>query len=103
MASWGSALVTENLMDQAAGAGDSGDDLRALLDDVGAILWAADPEMHHLTHVSSGMAAFGYPLDHWLTVADFFAGRLPPDAREGVLSLMCCFRFLPKSFFYVVF
>ncbi len=65
----------------------SGEDCRALLDDLDAIIWEADPRTIQFLFVShKAERLLGYPVDRWLADPNFWANLIHPDDREWVVS-----------------
>jgi two-component system cell cycle sensor histidine kinase/response regulator CckA len=59
-----------------------------LVQTLDAIVWEADATSLRFTFVSQrAESILGYPLEHWLSEADFFAARLHPEERERVIGL----------------
>lgn len=59
--------------------------LRALVDEVDAVLWEADPATLAYTFVSRGAEALlGYPVDRWTAEPDFRSRVVHEDDREWV-------------------
>lgn len=60
---------------------------RALVEEVGAIVWESDPETFVFTFVSPhAEALLGYPLRRWREEPGFWAGMLHPEDREAVIA-----------------
>lgn len=68
-----------------------GQDLRWLLDlvqDLDAIVWEADAATLQFTFVSGrAEALLGYPVDRWLSEADFWVNLVHPEDRERTVSI----------------
>ena len=62
-------------------------DCRALLDDLDAIVWEADPQTIRFLFVSQkAERLLGYPVEQWLNDPDFWVNLIHPDDREWVVS-----------------
>jgi PAS domain S-box-containing protein len=65
----------------------SDSDLRALVDDLDAVVWEADAEARTFTFVSSGAERLlGYPPDRWYHEPDFWIERVHPDDRASLIA-----------------
>ena len=60
---------------------------RALLDDLDAIIWEADPVTVQFSFVShKAERLLGYPIERWLGEPDFWVNTLHPDDRERAVT-----------------
>jgi PAS domain S-box-containing protein len=65
----------------------SADEYRALLDDLDAILWEADPRTVQFSFVSQkAERLLGYPITRWLDEPDFWVRLIHPDDRDHVVT-----------------
>ena len=65
----------------------SAEECRALLDDLDAIVWEADPRRIQFSFVSQkAERLLGYPINRWLTEPDFWVKLIHPDDRAWVVS-----------------
>ena len=65
----------------------SAEECRALLDDLDAIVWEADPRTIQFSFVSQkAERLLGYPVARWLADPDFWVNLIHPDDREWVVS-----------------
>jgi PAS domain S-box-containing protein len=65
----------------------SPEEYRALLDDLDAIIWEADPRTVQFSFVSQkAERLLGYPIERWLTEPDFWANLIHPDDRERAVA-----------------
>jgi PAS domain S-box-containing protein len=64
----------------------SAEECHALLDDLDAIVWEADPRTIQFSFVSQkAERLLGYPVNRWLAVPDFWVRLIHPDDREWVV------------------
>jgi PAS domain S-box-containing protein len=64
----------------------SAEECHALLDDLDAIVWEADPRTIQFSFVSQkAERLLGYPVNRWLAVPDFWVRLIHPDDRELVV------------------
>jgi two-component system, cell cycle sensor histidine kinase and response regulator CckA len=62
-------------------------DCRALLDDLNAIVWEADPQTIQFSFVSQkAERLLGYPVQRWLEEQDFWVNLIHPEDREWVVA-----------------
>jgi two-component system, cell cycle sensor histidine kinase and response regulator CckA len=62
-------------------------DCRALLDDLDAIIWEADPQTIQFSFVSQkAERLLGYPVRQWLEDRDFWVKLIHPEDREWVVA-----------------
>jgi len=62
-------------------------DYRALLDDLDAIVWEADPRTIQFSFVSQkAERLLGYPVRRWLEDPDFWANLIHPEDRDWVVA-----------------
>ena len=62
-------------------------DCRALLDDLDAIVWEADPRTIQFLFVSQkAERLLGYPVERWLEDPDFWVNLIHPEDREWVVA-----------------
>jgi PAS domain S-box-containing protein len=60
---------------------------RALLDDLDAIVWEADPRTVQFSFVSQkAERLLGYPITRWLDEPDFWVRLIHPDDRDHVVT-----------------
>jgi PAS domain S-box-containing protein len=60
---------------------------RALLDDLDAIVWEADPRTVQFSFVSQkAERLLGYPIARWLDEPDFWVRLIHPDDRERAVT-----------------
>jgi len=60
---------------------------RALLDDLNAILWEADPRTVQFLFVSqSAERLLGFPVERWLAEPDFWVNLIHPADREQAVT-----------------
>ena len=60
---------------------------RALLDDLDAIVWEADPRTIQFSFVSQkAERLLGYPVERWLEDPDFWVNLIHPEDREWVVA-----------------
>jgi two-component system, cell cycle sensor histidine kinase and response regulator CckA len=65
----------------------SADEYRALLDDLDAIVWEADPKTLQFLFVSQkAERLLGYPVERWLTEPRFWVDLLHPDDRDSAVK-----------------
>jgi PAS domain S-box-containing protein len=65
----------------------SAEECRALLDDLDAIIWEADPRTIQFSFVSQkAERLLGYPVDRWLHDKDFWVSLIHPDDRKWVVA-----------------
>ncbi len=65
----------------------SADECRALLDDLDAIIWEADPRTIQFSFVSQkAERLLGYPIGRWLEEQDFWINLIHPEDREWVVT-----------------
>ncbi len=62
--------------------------LRALIGDIDAIVWEADPETFQFTFVSErAESILGYPIQQWMTEPNFWANHLHPEDKDKTLAI----------------
>lgn len=62
-------------------------DVQGLVEDVEAILWAADPDTLDFHYVSRGAERIlGYPISRWLDHPGFWVSILHPEDRDGCVE-----------------
>jgi two-component system cell cycle sensor histidine kinase/response regulator CckA len=62
-------------------------DAPALIDDLQAVIWEADPNTFQFEYVSRGAETLlGYPVDHWLSQPTFWVDLLHPDDRAQAIQ-----------------
>jgi PAS domain S-box-containing protein len=65
----------------------SADEYRALLDDLDAIAWEADPQTVQFSFVSEkAERLLGYPIERWLGEPDFWMNLIHPDDRDRAVT-----------------
>jgi two-component system cell cycle sensor histidine kinase/response regulator CckA len=65
----------------------SADEYRALLDDLDAIIWEADPRTVRFSFVSQkAERLLGYPIERWLAEPDFWVNLIHPDDRDRAVA-----------------
>jgi len=65
----------------------SADEYRALLDDLDAIIWEADPRTVQFSFVSQkAERLLGYSIERWLGEPDFWVNLIHPDDRDRAVT-----------------
>jgi PAS domain S-box-containing protein len=65
----------------------SADECRDLIDDLGAIVWEADPRTVQFSFVSSkAERLLGYPVERWLNEPTFWVNLIHPDDRDRAVA-----------------
>ena len=65
----------------------SAHEYRALLDDLNAILWEADPRTVQFLFVSQNAERLlGFPIERWLVEPDFWVNLIHPADREQAVT-----------------
>jgi PAS domain S-box-containing protein len=65
----------------------SADECRALIDDLDAVIWEADPATIQFSFVSrKAERLLGYPIERWLDEPGFWSSLLHPDDRERAVA-----------------
>lgn len=65
----------------------SAEEFRALIDDLDAIAWEADPQTVQFLSVSrKAEPLLGYPVEQWLNDPDFWVSLIHPDDRDRAVA-----------------
>ena len=80
-------LTIEDLTDIDVAPAEAGLPASALLDQIDAVVWAAElPALGFVFVSRQAVELLGYPVEHWLNTPGFFRERIDPEDRDAVLA-----------------